>query len=150
MDSAIWKTGETNIDARNIFLIGENGQGKTNFLEALYFLSYGSSFRTHQDNEMVSWGRKEMAVHGTFRSEEEVQDELSVVWRDGSKVIRLHGKAVVDRKELIRRIPAIVFVHDDFLFVSGPPEKRRWFMDQTLSLHDPLYVDQLRRYKKAS
>lgn len=140
--------GEVNIDARNIYLIGENGQGKTNFLEALYFLSYGSSFRTRQDGEMISWHRKDMSVHGLFYSEDEIEDEISIVLRDGGKEIRLHGKSVTDRKELIRRIPAIVFVHDDFLFVSGPPEKRRWFMDQTLSLHDPLYVDQLRRYKK--
>ena len=139
---------EVDVDARDVYLIGENGQGKTNFLEALYLLSYGSSFRTRQDGDMVAWGRKEMAVHGTFRNEGQPDDTLSVVWRDGTKDIRLRGKAVVDRKDLIRRVPAIVFVHDDFLFAGGPPERRRWFMDQTLSLHDPLYVDQLRRYRK--
>lgn len=139
---------EVNLCARDIYLIGENGQGKTNFLEALYLLSYGTSFRTRHDRDLIAWGRKESAVHGDFEMAAEPEGRLSVLLKDGGKDIRLHGKPVTDRKELLRRIPAIVFVHDDFLFAGGPPERRRWFMDQTLSLHDPLYVDQLRRYRK--
>lgn len=139
---------EVNLGADDVYLIGENGQGKTNFLEALYLLSYGSSFRTRQDRDLVAWDSREMAVHSRFSTPEEPEGRLSVSWQDGIKSIKLHGKAVTDRKELLRRIPAIVFVHEDFLFAGGPPERRRWFMDQTLSLHDPLYVDQMRRYKK--
>lgn len=140
--------GEVDLAARDVYLIGENGQGKTNFLEALYLLSYGTSFRTRHDRDLVSWERKEMAVHGDFELAGEPDGRLSVIVKDGNKDIRLHGKSVTDRKELLRRIPAIVFVHDDFLFAGGPPERRRWFMDQTLSLHDPLYVDQIRRYRR--
>ncbi len=139
---------EVDLGARDIYLIGENGQGKTNFLEALYLLSYGSSFRTRHDRDLISWGQKEMAVHGEFVLPGEPDGNLSVIVRDGGKEIRLHGKNVTDRKELLKRIPAIAFVHDDFHFAGGPPERRRWFMDQTLSIHDPLYVDQLRRYRK--
>lgn len=140
--------GEVNLGAHDVYLIGENGQGKTNFLEALYLLSYGSSFRTRQDRDLVAWGSRKMAVHSRFETPEEPEGRLSVTWQDGIKAIRFHGKTVNDRKELLRRIPVIVFVHEDFLFAGGPPERRRWFMDQTLSLHDPMYVDQIRRYKK--
>lgn len=139
---------EVNLGAHDVYLIGENGQGKTNFLEALYLLSYGSSFRTRQDRDLVAWDSREMAIHSRFDTPEEPEGQLSVTWQDGVKSIKLHGKAVTDRKDLLRRIPAIVFVHEDFLFAGGPPERRRWFMDQTLSLHDPLYVDQMRRFKK--
>ena len=140
--------GEIELGAHNVYLIGENGQGKTNFLEALYLLSYGSSFRTRQDKDLVAWKSNAMSVHGRFETSEEPQGQLSVSWQDGIKIIKLHGKTINDRKELLRRIPAIAFVHEDFLFSGGPPERRRWFMDQTLSLHDSLYVDQMRRYKK--
>jgi DNA replication and repair protein RecF len=140
--------GEIELGAHDVYLIGENGQGKTNFLEALYLLSFGSSFRTRLDRDLVTIGRKDMSVHGHFNVPGEPEGKISVIWKDGSKSIRLHGKTVLDRKDLLRRIPAIAFVHDDFLFAGGPPERRRWFMDQTLSLHDPLYVDQLRRYRK--
>jgi len=140
--------GEVNLGAHDIYIIGENGQGKTNFLEVLYLLSYGSSFRTRIDRDLVAWDSDAMAVHGRFNTSEEPEGSLSVSYQDGIKTIKIHGKAVNDRKELLRRIPAIVFAHEDFLFAGGPPERRRWFMDQTLSLHDPLYVDQMRRFKK--
>lgn len=137
-----------NLDAHDIYLIGENGQGKTNILEAIYLLSYGSSFRTRYDSDLVSWGCRSMLVYSRFDSPEESEGNISITWENGKKTIKLHGKKVVDRKELLRRVPAIAFVHDDFLFAGGPPERRRWFMDQTISLHDPLYVNQLRNYRK--
>jgi DNA replication and repair protein RecF len=112
---------EVNLGAHDVYLIGENGQGKTNILEALYLLSYGSSFRTRTDRDMVAWGFQEMAVHGRFDSVEETGGHLSVVFEDGTKTIRLHGKSVSDRKELLRRIPAIAFVHDDFLLPEDRP-----------------------------
>jgi len=136
------------LDAHDIYLIGENGQGKTNILEAIYMLSYGSSFRTRYDSDLVSWGCRSMSVCSRFRSPEETEGNISITWENGRKTIKLHGKRVVDRKELLRRVPAIAFVHNDFLFASGPPERRRWFMDQTLSLHDPYYINQLRCYRK--
>ena len=70
------------------------------------------------------------------------------VWNDGEKTIQLHGKSINDRKEMLERMPTVVFIHDDFLFASGSPECRRWFIDQILSMHDPFYIDQLRKYKK--
>ena len=138
---------EVNLEARNIYLIGENGQGKTNFLEALYLLSYGTSFRTRRDGDLTTWNRSETALQAVFRGPDEPDGRIGVKILGGVKTISVHDKPVKDRKQLIRRIPAIAFVHDDFLFTGGPPERRRWFIDQTLSLHDPLYVDQLRRYR---
>ena len=140
--------GEVDLRAHDIYFIGENGQGKTNVLEALYLLSYGTSFRTRQDRDLIAWNRKEMAVSASVELPNESVGTIKVAIREASKTINLYGKPVIDRKDLLHRIPSIVFVHDDFLFAGGPPERRRWFMDQTLSLHDPLYVDQLRRYRR--
>ena len=136
------------MSSRNVFLVGENGQGKTNFLEALYYLSYGSSFRTRNDKDMLSHGKDRMWVRGKVDSEYEKSGNLSINWAEGVKTIKLHGKLLSDRQELVKRMPTIVFVHDDFLFVSGPPEKKRWFMDQTLAMYDPSYVLSLRKYRK--
>ena len=66
---------------------------------------------------------------------------------DGKKIITLDGKRVEDRKELLSVAPAIVFCHEDMEFVAGTPERRRWFFDQTRSLWDPLYLDDLRKYR---
>lgn len=141
---------DTKIDlqAENIYFIGENGQGKTNILEALYLLSYGASFRTQKPREFIKWGQRNMSLSASFNTPEERAGTLGLRIKDGIKTIHLHGKAIKDRKILLKRIPVIAFVHDDFHFSSGPPERRRRFIDQTLSLYDPLYVDQIRSYKK--
>lgn len=190
------------LKARRIFLVGENGQGKSNFLEAVYLLSYGSSFRTRRDNELITHGKREMALNGRYIRPEEDDVEGTVAFKFGSsivagasgragvspggvssdartpaegpravsnseqgsaldspaaapagsgtkeKIIELDGKRVQDRKQLISHIPAIVFSHDDIYFVNGPPERRRWFFNQTMSLFDPMFIDTLRDYSK--
>jgi DNA replication and repair protein RecF len=158
------------LKARRIFLVGENGQGKSNFLEAVYLLSYGSSFRTSRENELITHGKREMALNGRYARPEENYIEGSVAFKLGrvgggasgyaatatpapaksgkEKTIELDGTRIYDRKQLISHLPAIVFSHDDIYFVNGPPERRRWFFNQTLSLFDPLFIDTLRDYRK--
>ncbi len=136
------------LNAHDIHFVGNNGQGKTNILESLYLLSYGSSFRTRHDRDLITWGRREMALSASTDRPEEPDGSLGISIKNGIKSIQLHGKTVRDRKILLQRAPTIVFVYEDFLLSGGSPEKRRWFMDQTLSLHDSCYVDQMRRYKK--
>jgi DNA replication and repair protein RecF len=72
---------------------------------------------------------------------------VNVALKDGKKNITLDGKRVEDRKELLSVAPVIIFCHEDMDFVAGPPERRRWFFDQTRSLWDPLYLDDLRKYR---
>src|SRR6056297_101754 len=69
------------LKARRIFLVGENGQGKSNFLEAVYLLSYGSSFRTNRENELITHGTREMALNGRYARPEEDYIEGSVAFK---------------------------------------------------------------------
>ena len=137
---------ETDIRGKDVFLVGENGQGKSNFLEALYFCSYASSFRGSPDKELVRTGEKNCSVNLSLKTS--LHTNLSVSFKDGKKNIKLDGKRLEDRKDLLSVSPAIVFCHEDMEFVNGSPEKRRWFFDQTLSLYDPVYLEDLRRYRR--
>ncbi|MFW6288854.1 MAG: DNA replication/repair protein RecF, partial [Spirochaetota bacterium] len=134
-------------DAREVFLVGENGQGKTNFLEAVYFVCYGSSFRTRRDEVMRRNGEQEMAVEGRFETDGEPRTVL-VKQVGRTKQIELDGASVSDRKEIVSNIPCIVFCHDDIAFVTGGPDMQRWFMNQTQSLLEPSYITELRRYSR--
>lgn len=134
------------VKAREVFLVGENGQGKTNFLESIYLLCYGSSFRTRKDRELIKIGTKEMQVSGSSYTDDENDVQLRI--KEGKKQISLNGKRIGDRKQLIQHLPCIIFSHDDIDFISGPPERRRWFFNQTMSLYNPLFIDTLRRYEK--
>jgi DNA replication and repair protein RecF len=142
---------DAEIDTRadRVFLIGENGQGKTNFLEALYYLSYASSFRGPVDAEAVKRGSASFVLLGRMRSPGDlVADEIAVRWHSKNKEIRRNGKPIRDRKELVELNPAIVFCHEDYAFAAGEPERRRYFFDQAAGLVSIGYLDTLRDYKR--
>ena len=136
--------------AKNIFFVGENGQGKSNFLEALYYCAYASSFRGARDSEIVQDGKKDFSAKITLAERPLAGDmgsEVLVRLEKGKKNISVDGKKAEDRKELLSVVPCIVFCHEDMEFVAGSPERRRWFFDQAISLSDPVYLDDLRRYR---
>ena len=135
------------VDSDRVFLVGEKGQGKTNFLEAIYYLCFGSSFRSVPDTLVPRTGSSEFSVRGRFEDEEKELD-LAIRYRRGKKEILLDSKPVKDRKELVSNIPCIVFTHGDIDFAAGRPERRRWFLNQIMSLFNPLVIDLLRRYNK--
>jgi DNA replication and repair protein RecF len=140
-----------NTGVKNIFLVGENGQGKTNFLEALYFCSYASSFRGVKDAELACFGEKDFsaaAETGSLGGKNILCGKISVIYEKQHKTISLDGKTIEDRKDLLEASPCVVFCHEDMEFVSGGQERRRWFFDQTQSLYDPVYLDDLRRYRR--
>jgi DNA replication and repair protein RecF len=139
---------EVPVDAREIFLVGENGQGKTNFLESVYLLAFGSSFRTHREEDLIRRGEAEASIRGVYDEEGRSRSVSLRLRRDGRKEIEVDGKGVADRKALAENIPVILFCHGDLQFVTGPPEQRRWFFNQTQSLFDPLHIDAMRRYRR--
>jgi DNA replication and repair protein RecF len=134
-------------NAHNIFLIGKNGQGKTNFLESLYFCSYAVSFRGVKDIELINIHENNCAVT-TAIDTGYVHQKLTVKIEDGTKTIVVNNKKIEDRKNLLSLIPSVIFCHEDMKFVMGNPERRRWFFDQNRSLYDIQYLDDLRRYRK--
>ncbi len=163
---------EIDTDAKDVFLIGENGQGKTNFLEGVYFCSYASSFRQANDRDLV---HDEEIAHNVMPSEPEEEipaingcsvrgcfalaanrepdayvpyKKILVKIENGRKSVLVDRKKIEDRKELIQIAPCVVFCHEDMVFAAGTPEDRRWFFDQSISLGDPVYLDDLRNYRK--
>ncbi|MDR1219725.1 MAG: DNA replication/repair protein RecF [Treponema sp.] len=165
------RDAEVDTQAKDVFLVGENGQGKTNFLEGVYFCSYASSFRSVNDRELVR--KNEYAgvaddAHDAERGEEKKSKGCSAMARfapaalgaspfyekilvkieNSRKTVVVDGKKVEDRKDLISIAPCIVFCHEDMIFAAGAPEDRRWFFDQSQSLYDPMYLDDLRNYRK--
>ncbi len=142
------ENSEINTEAENICLVGKNGQGKTNFLEAVYILCYGNSFRTRYDSILTRENENEMSLRGRYNDYSSFENTISYVLKSKKKEIRFNGKQIKDRKEIIHNIPCIVFAHDDIQFVNGTPEKRRNFFNQTISLFDLSYLDNLRNYNR--
>jgi len=153
---------EVAVDAERVFLIGENGQGKTNFLEALYYLCYGSSFRGQVDSQIPATGSQGFGLGAQWAGAVDasvpggddgypgagLDEEISIRVDGTSKDIRLNGKPLKDRKELVFHSPAVVFCHEDFTFAAGDPERRRFFFDQCAGMLSLSYIDSLRSYKR--
>ena len=135
--------------SKEVYFVGENGQGKSNILESLYYCAYGNSFRTHTDADIVKIGEKEFSIRAIYKEEGGATRSINVFYSNGKKRIEKNGKPVKDRKDLINTMPCILFCHDDMEFVTGEPGRRRFFVDQSLSLYDVLYIDVLRRYRQA-
>ena len=138
---------EIDTQGKDVFLIGENGQGKTNFLEAVYFCAYASSFRGAPDHDLVCTGGEGCSAAARFSGS--LYNQVIIKFERGRKSVYLDGKRVNDRRDLLSVVPCIVFCHEDLEFVAGSPERRRWFFDQNQSLYDPVYLDDLRKYRQA-
>ncbi|MCR5698093.1 MAG: DNA replication and repair protein RecF [Treponemataceae bacterium] len=139
------------IHSKEVFFVGENGQGKSNLLEAIYMSSYGNSFKTHAEAEIPRFGTDYFSVKTFFREESGVSHTINITY-EGNKTIKKtivkNGKKLKDRKDMINTIPCVLFCHEDLDFAVGEPERRRFFLDQSLSMYDVMYIDVMRRYKK--
>ena len=134
--------------SKEVYFVGENGQGKSNILESLYYCAYGNSFRTHLDSEIVTHGQKDFSIKALYQNSSESTQSINVYYENSKKRIEKNGKNIHDRKELINTMPCILFCHDDMDFVTGDPGRKRFFIDQSLSLYDVLYIDVIRKYRQ--
>ena len=142
------KNDTIDLSNREVYFVGENGQGKSNILESLYYVAYGISFRTHVDSQIVKNGEKNFSVNSLYNKENSDTQKVAVIFEENKKRIEKNGKKIHDRKELINTIPCILFCHDDLRFATGEPECRRFFIDQSLTMYDSTYIDDMRNYKK--
>ena len=135
-------------DSRNI-IVGENAQGKTNLVEAIYMTAFAKSFRTNNSADMIRFGEKTGRVSAYVESEE-IEKNINITLRsDGKKMIQKDGKAVKRTADLLNTVVVIVFTPDDLRIIKDSPEKRRAFINRELSQMRPRYYEQLRRYNEA-
>lgn len=142
------KNCQLDVSHKHVILKGENAQGKTNILEAVYLLCYGSSFRTQNLKEAIKYSDDYFYLKSEFEDDQSFFRSTEISFSQQKKTISVDGKEIKDRKELIYSLPCIVFSHDDIEFVRGEPEFRRRFFDQTMTMYDPVFFDDLRMYKQ--
>jgi len=134
--------------SKEVYFVGDNGQGKSNILESLYMISYGSSFRTKSDDEIITEGEQNYSIRSIFRDQNDHTNTVSIIYRDSKKRIEKNAKQINDRKQLVNTIPCVLYSHDDLDFSIGSPDRKRFFIDQSLSMYDTSYIDISRKYKK--
>lgn len=128
------------------FITGPNAQGKTNLLEAVYFSGMGFSFR-NKDKDTVRWGLTKTSLRGTYQLKDIMIDITADIHTEGKKKLLING-AEDGRKYLPGRFGIVLFRPDDLHIIKGPPSRRRDFIDQDISIIDPVYRKSLRQYKR--
>lgn len=127
-------------------IVGPNGTGKTNLLEAIGYLSLARSFRYHPDRELISWGCEGFELQGTvWRRRQKLQ--VDILYRPGHKELTIDGNHQ-RLLELLGLFPTVTFGPDDIYLVKGPPALRRKFLDRELCQIDRTYAEHLLAYHR--
>lgn len=130
-------------------IYGDNAQGKTNLLEAIFIMSGQKSFRGARDKELLGFGRQsgkiELRYCDSVRSQT-ISLELGKTPKD--KRFFKNGVPLKSASELIGSLYTVVFTPEDLQLTRGSPEVRRSFLDRTISLIHPMYSRILAKYDK--
>jgi DNA replication and repair protein RecF len=128
-------------------IFGENGQGKTNWLEAIYLLATTKSFKTAKLTETICFGEELAIVRGTVQQSAEIRHNLQVFLQGNTKTLSVNNK-----KETINRylgeLHAVIFNSDELEIVRGMPDSRRKFLDGGIVSIYPPFVQTLTDYNR--
>ncbi len=125
----------------NIFY-GDNAQGKTNLIEAIYLLSVGRSFRTRADHELISWGAESAKISGKA---DILELEMTIFPNQKKLQINKQERRLT---ELIGTFLVVLFTPAEIEIVGGSPDRRRSFLDQLASKLSRDYLISLAKYQR--
>lgn len=132
----------------NCFL-GHNGMGKSNMLDAIYYMSFGKSHTGALDAAVMRKGESFTTIRATYNRRGQVE-ELTLGLAEGrSKSFKRQGKRYGRLSEHIGAFPLVLVSPRDSDLIHGGPEERRRFIDMIISQTDPVYLDHLIRYNEA-
>ncbi len=131
-------------------LLGDNGEGKTNILEAISYLSLTKSFYASADATVVRIGEEGFEVEGVIRSGGGVEHRVGVRYdrQGGTKVYEVDGARPERLSSVIGRFPIVILSPENGAITFGGPAERRRFMDLLLSQISPAYLETLFEYRR--
>jgi DNA replication and repair protein RecF len=144
------KTADLELSPKMNCFLGLNGAGKTNFLDAVYYLSFCHGVSGSPDSQLILHGEDFFMLEGYYGSSDETQNVISCAMRKGRKKhFKRDGKDYRKLSQHIGLIPLILISPSDISLVIGGGEERRKFMDVAISQYDHTYLNALMRYDKA-
>ena len=139
-----------NFDKMVTVFYGNNGQGKTNILESIFYSAFGFSHRTNKEDEMVKFSSEGMAVLLDFEKEDgphSIRMKRYLEQGKYHKEIKIDGNKTT-AKNHYSFLNAVIFSPEDLNIIKGDPGLRRRFMDMEISQTDSVYYELLIRYRR--
>ncbi|EHQ87242.1 DNA replication/repair protein RecF [Desulfosporosinus youngiae] len=128
-------------------LIGDNGQGKTNIIEGIYYLLTGKSYRVHREQELLRWEQNEFHLYGEFILNKN-KVYLESHYKNRKKMVRINQVSCQRLSDFVGTINVIFFSPDDLVMIKGGPSERRRFLDLHIAQMRPGHVSLLNAYNK--
>ncbi|SET74891.1 DNA replication and repair protein RecF [Oceanobacillus limi] len=138
---------ELSFDDKVNVIIGENAQGKTNLMEAIYLLAFTKSHRTPREKELIQWEKDFSKIEGRINKRNRTFPLEIVISTKGkkAKLNRIEQKRLSD---YIGSLNVVMFAPEDLSLVKGSPQIRRRFIDMELGQIQPTYIYHLGQYQK--
>jgi len=132
-------------DKKNLLLIGDNGQGKSNFLEAIYLMSFFRSFRTSQLKNCIKHGSEQFILNSKFKNGLNIAFQLN---SKGKKKLKVNDEKLLRLSDAFGKVSIVAVSPEDLNILEGPPAGRRKFLDSVLSFLDKDYYKFLLEYNE--
>lgn len=131
-------------------IVGPNGLGKTNVLEAIHYLCLSKSFLASQDQYVLKQGDDFFEVEGDFEADRgrNIAARIAFMPAEGKRIF-VNGAPLERLADVVGRLPVVVFSPDDYVITAGGPDERRAFVNNILSQARPAYMEDLWSYRRA-
>ncbi|MCH6558849.1 DNA replication/repair protein RecF [candidate division KSB1 bacterium] len=130
-------------------IYGLNAQGKTNFLEAIYLVCLGRSFRVAKNQELVKKNSSFFTIEGSLTLDNQIKKKAVLRYiKDGKKEISIDRKKLTKHSKIFGQFPIVVMAPDELKITSGGPSERRRFIDIFLSQVSLSYLTNLQEYNR--
>lgn len=140
---------ELDLPQGGLALVGDNGQGKTNFLEAIYYFQLLRSARGTRDADAVRFGQDAFTLRGAVRGSTSAEVAIGFDRATRKKRIRLDGVATTRLSDALGMLPAVMVSPADAVLAGGEPAARRRYLDVLLALTSRRYLAALQSYRTA-
>ena len=131
-------------------LYGKNAQGKTNFLEAVYFAALGKSFRGQHTPEVIRFDREMAMISLDYTAAGRAQNiTMRLLPNSRGRVVEKNKVRITRMSEMVGSFRAVLFCPEHLSLIKGGPAERRQFLDIAISVAEPVYLSNLQRYGQA-
>ena len=139
---------EYDFSSNKTLIVGKNAQGKTNILEAIYYLSALDSTRIKKDSELIMFNKDMASIKATVEKLD-TELELEVIFNPPkNKILKVNGLKKTKSKDFLRVLSSVNFSTSDLALLRGEPKDRRKWLDLAIYQVYPLYFEHLSKFNK--